>query len=250
MAQPNTRRRILVACDLDDVLASTNEAACHWHNKEYGTSLSLSQSYYYHYWKNPGWGTPRETLNKVQAFYASDAFRELRPIPGAKEHLQALKANGHHIVIVTARGHSQQSMTEEWLRRWYPGVIDSVYYTGEFVKMQENSSQQSAQVTKYSICQSISAAVLIDDNLNHVLTCATSTPQLPCVLFGDYEWNKRVSGSTDALDVLSYDERARAEAGVGWWERDTIQELPQSITRCNDWEETVRIVNEIIAQSK
>jgi len=61
-------------------------------------------------------------------------------------------------------------------------------------------------------------------------------PPVPTVLFGDYEWNKRHSGSTLELDRMSYEERRTLEKEEGWWKRDELHELPLLVRRCTSWE--------------
>lgn len=43
-----------------------------------------------------------------------------RPVPGAKEGLQALKKMGYTLIIITARSESQREGTEEWLAENLP----------------------------------------------------------------------------------------------------------------------------------
>ncbi|KAF9786046.1 hypothetical protein BJ322DRAFT_763891 [Thelephora terrestris] len=51
----------IIACDLDDVLSATNQTVSEFHNDTYGTNMNLSHFFYYYYWRNPGWGSPKET---------------------------------------------------------------------------------------------------------------------------------------------------------------------------------------------
>ena len=95
------------------------------------------------------------------------------------------------------------------------------------------------------VCQSISAVGLVDDNLNHVMACSTGNPSFPTVLFGNYEWNKRRSGSTSKLDQMSYNERLLLEKEVGWWKREDVYELPVLIRRCSRWEKIEEVLNEL-----
>ncbi|KAG9022976.1 hypothetical protein FS837_006060, partial [Tulasnella sp. UAMH 9824] len=69
----------LIAVDMDDVLAMTNENLVEWHNRNHGSDMTLEDCHYFHYWKNPHWGTPEETLNKLKVYHRSDDFRNLKP---------------------------------------------------------------------------------------------------------------------------------------------------------------------------
>ncbi|KAG8695013.1 hypothetical protein FRC08_008118 [Ceratobasidium sp. 394] len=250
----------LIAVDMDDVLCRTNEAVAKWHNAKYNTNISISDFHYYHYWKNPAWGTPTETMRKVKLLAKSDEFWQIPPVDGAIEGVKALKALGYRLEIVTARGTHHQPMTEDWLSKWLPGVIDKVHYTAEFEHNPNvaippppttNSIANAKRVTKADILVMIGARALIDDSLPNAILCA---PVAPVLLFGDYQWNKRPSTDTSAQDRMSYAERERweeteakhraAQKGTEiseadwhqWWERDTLHELPSNITRVSSWE--------------
>ena len=57
------------------------------------------------------------------------------------------------------------------------------------------------------------------------------------MLFGDYEWNKRLSASVSELDLMSYEERLKLEGGqLGWWKREDLHDLPLLIKRCATWD--------------
>ncbi|KAG8736746.1 hypothetical protein FRC12_017471 [Ceratobasidium sp. 428] len=171
--------------------------------------MGISDFHYYHYWKNPGWGTPTETLHKVRLFSGSDEFAKIPPVDGALEGIKALKALGYRLEIVTARSTRHQPMTEDWLSRWLPGLIDKVHYTGEFEHNPNvaippppttDSIANIKKITKADILVAIGARALIDDSLPNALLCA---PVAPVLLFGDYQWNKRPSTDSSAQDRMS-----------------------------------------------
>ncbi|KAH7340400.1 hypothetical protein B0J17DRAFT_715621 [Rhizoctonia solani] len=254
----------LIAVDMDDVLCRTNETAATWHNLHYGTNLTIDDFHYYHYWKNPGWGSPTETLNKVREFSKSEHFLSTPPVQGALEGVKALKDLGYRLEIVTARASKHQHGTEMWLNKYIPGVIDKVHYTGEFehnpnvaVPPPPNGSGNPKKLTKADVLKTIGAKALIDDSLPNALLCAEVVPIL---LFGDYQWNKRPSLDETAKDRMSYIERRRWEQVEAkyraeknqvelkesdwdeWWEQDNLDVLPSGITRANTWTAVVEWV--------
>lgn len=89
----------------------------------------------------------------------------------------------------------------------------------------------------------LGASLLVDDSLENAFDIATSSllrppsvpVQIPCLLFGAYEWNKRLS-SSDKTD--SY-EQVRAKGGdiegLDGLVRD--EDLPEGIRRVSGWEE-------------
>ncbi|QRW14843.1 hypothetical protein RhiLY_13842 [Ceratobasidium sp. AG-Ba] len=250
----------LIAVDMDDVLCCTNEAVAQWHNNHYGTNLTISDFHYYHYWKNPGWGDPSETLDKVKVFSYSDEFERVPPTKGAIEGVKSLKALGYRLEIVTARSTHHRPMTDAWLAQWLPGMIDKVHYTGEFEHNPKvaipppPTADGPKKITKADILAMIGARLLIDDSLPNALLCA---PVAPVLLFGNYQWNKRPSTDSSPQDKMSYAERERweeaeakrraAQTGTEttkddwhkWWEREDLHELPANITRVDSWKSVI-----------
>ncbi|KAJ1310260.1 hypothetical protein OPQ81_007002 [Rhizoctonia solani] len=257
----NHEKLPLIAVDMDDVLCRTNETAAIWHNLHYGTNITIDDFHYYHYWKNPGWGSPTETLNKVREFSKSGHFMNTPPVEGALEGVKALKGLGYRLEIVTARALKHQHGTDRWLDKYLPGVFDKVHYTGEFehnpnvaVPPPPNGSINSKKLTKSDVLKMIGAKALIDDSLPNALLC---TEVVPVLLFGEYQWNQRPSFDETIQDRMSYSERQRWEQvqakhraennGIEvqesdwneWWERDNLYILPQGITRVRTWSEVI-----------
>ncbi|CCO26188.1 Dehydrogenase/reductase SDR family protein 7-like [Rhizoctonia solani AG-1 IB] len=169
--------------------------------------MTIADFHYYHYWKNPGWGTPTETLRKVREFSQSDYFANTPPVEGAIQGVKTLKGLGYRLEIVTARALRHQPTTDTWLEKYLPGVIDKVHYTGEFehspnvaVSPPPNDPNNAKKVTKASILEMIGAKALIDDSLPNALLCSEVVPVL---LFGEYQWNKRPSFDATAQDRMS-----------------------------------------------
>jgi hypothetical protein len=86
---------------------------------------------------------------------------------------------------------------------------------------------------------------MVDDSLDHALSCASVSPALPVLLFGRYEWNKRVSLVSSPEDKQSFSQR-RDQDGTRFWERDDVRELPRNIRRVANWTEVVRAAREMI----
>ena len=60
-------------------------------------------------------------MSKLNEFYQSEFWRNISPIPGAKEALKHLTSEGYSISVVTARGDNQKVVTEEFLEKCFPG---------------------------------------------------------------------------------------------------------------------------------
>ncbi|KAF8758996.1 Enoyl-(Acyl carrier protein) reductase [Rhizoctonia solani] len=185
-----------------------------------------------HYWKNPGWGTPTETLRKVREFAQSDYFINTPPVEGAIEGVKRLKGLGYRLEIVTARARDTSLGRITRIDITHIGVIDKVHYTGEFehnpnaaVPSPPNDSENSKDTTK---------------------------PTRPVLLL------ESINGTRAQLDVtsqdrMSYSERQRWEQVEAkhraekngtelkendwneWWERDNLYILPPRIVRAGSW---------------
>ncbi|KAK0456416.1 hypothetical protein EV421DRAFT_1752347 [Armillaria borealis] len=234
----------VIAVDLDDVLSQTNHAVAEWHNEVYGTRMDVSHFYYYYYWKNPFWGTPKQTFHKVKAFYETPKIFEAEPVPGAREGTLSLKEMGFKLIIVTARAPDTADQSWIWVNKHFPGVFDRIICTGQFKDAHKAGHEVITKLSKAQVCADLNAQILIDDSSENALQCATAIPVATRVLlFGDYEWNKRISGAGDASDDMSFDIRLKSHGGKEFWKEETV-EIPEGapLERVKDWSEVVRWV--------
>ncbi|KAG7098922.1 hypothetical protein E1B28_000818 [Marasmius oreades] len=194
----------VIAIDLDDVLSQTNREICEWHNEVYGTKMELSDFYYFYYWKNPYWGNLQETFSKVKDFYATQRIYDAQPVAGAREGVQALRDMGFRLIIVTARSRDVQEDSWKWVDKWFHGLFDSVVCTGQFTDADTNSREVVTKLSKAEVCDGLNAILLIDDSSENALQVSTASPPIrrtPVLLFGDYEWNSRLTSAADAIDT-------------------------------------------------
>ncbi|KIY65888.1 hypothetical protein CYLTODRAFT_50057 [Cylindrobasidium torrendii FP15055 ss-10] len=237
----------VVACDLDDVLSCTNHVLSEWHNDVYGTNMTVDDFYYYYYWKNPFWGSPKETFEKVAAFYQTSRLFEAKPVAGALEGVQALKELGYRIVIVTARSPDYHTHSWDWLNKHFPNCFERIICTGQFQNASKDGEFREVvtRLSKAEVCADLGAVVLIDDSSENAIQCATAPQAIPVLLFGDYEWNKRICGPSDSAEAMGFDVRLLAEGGKRFWEEDVF-EIPEGVPlrRVNDWPGVVQWLKE------
>src|SRR6202022_792504 len=125
------RSERVIAIDLDDTLSYTNLTFCQWHNDKFGTNMTPDDVHSYYYWKNPGWGTPAETMLKIHEFLHSRA-KSIPPIAGAQRATKRLKEAGYKLVVITARMANIADESVEWLEEHFPGIFDTAYFTSAF----------------------------------------------------------------------------------------------------------------------
>ena len=78
--------------------------------------------------------------------------------------------------------------------------------------------------------------LLIDDSLETALHFGRDANR-PILLFGDYEWNKRI----DTGEPWVFDDKLALEGGKEWWKGDTITLRSEDrIWRARSWEEVLQ----------
>ncbi|KIJ68699.1 hypothetical protein HYDPIDRAFT_82261 [Hydnomerulius pinastri MD-312] len=257
--------KTIIAVDLDDVLSQTNDEVIKWHNDTYeGSKMSLENFYYYYYWKNPYWGPPAETHDKVRRFYETNWITNAQPIDGALKGIRALQAMGYRLIIVTARGETTRPVSEAWVNKHFPECFEKILCTGQFANAQQKPGEphtQSLKLSKAQVCIKEGAKLLIDDSMENALACANyagsadgagDSPRV--LLFGDYQWNKRLSRSEDESDPHTVYETRVREEGTAFLEKDIAlgieaigqanQKRPGGVIRVKDWAAVVEHVRD------
>jgi len=126
----------------------------------------------------------------------------------------------------------------------YTDLFDGIICTGQFEDVIGKPGRELVtKLTKHQVCLDLGAQLLIDDSLENALLCGHHPP-IPVLLFGDYEWNKRQSFSTDHRDDMTFSRRLEAE-GPEFWKTDDLKDVyPDGarLWRVRDWGEAVRWV--------
>ncbi|KIY47070.1 hypothetical protein FISHEDRAFT_46044 [Fistulina hepatica ATCC 64428] len=237
----------VIAVDLDDVLSQTNEDLAKWHNETYDTNMDLSLFYYYYYWKNPYWGTPLQTLEKVTRYYAEERIFQTEPIPGARHGLSILRRMGCRLIVVTARSPEFEARSRVWLQQHFPDIFDNIVCTGQFRNAMSKDADVTAKLSKAEVCAELGARVLIDDSAENALQVvkAKHIQQPYVLLFGDYEWNRRVSFPGDNSESMTFEKRFEASGRKEFWKEETLEaHLPEDalLTRVGKWDDVVQWV--------
>ncbi|KAF9023401.1 hypothetical protein BDZ89DRAFT_1018191 [Hymenopellis radicata] len=205
--------------------------------------MTIDHFYYYYYWKVESLlGTVQETFKKVKAFYETPLIYQSQPVPGSREGIQTLKDMGYRLIIVTARGPDTQDESWEWVNKTFPDCFESIICTGQFKDAHKEGHEVVTKLSKAEVCFDLGARLLIDDSSENAIQCATAHPNATRVLlFGNYEWNQRISSQQDYNDSMSYDIRLLAEHGREFWKAESLQ-IPDGVPleRVRDWAEVVR----------
>lgn len=187
----------IIAVDIDDVLSASAEEFVRFSNSRFGTKLSIHD--YHDDWLQV-WRVdlPEALRRRDEYFRLSD--RELYTIkPDAQASLWLL-AKRFRLIVVTSRVSVLEASTQRWLDRHFPGLFETVHFSGIYDGKRGNINRVSW--TKTELLKRLGAEYLIDDQYKHCAGAADAG--IKGVLFGDYAWNRA----------------------------DT---LPPGVTRCNDW---------------
>lgn len=203
----------------------------------------------------------------MKEFYATNWVESILPIDGAQEGAAALRRLGYRLVIITARNEHVRDASWEWVQRHFPGCFEEIICTGQFALQQrldgvpgvDQANVIPKKLTKAEVCIRIGAKLLIDDSLENTVACAEyvspngdgAAP--PVLLFGDYQWNKRLSLPEDEHDEMAYARRVELRNGDTSFLVGDIRQGEEALARANekrrnfvrrakDWKEVVSYV--------
>lgn len=168
----DSRKRPVVAVDVDEVLGRFVLQLCAFHNGTYGTSLTPENFKCYNF--HEVWGGTREQADsKMRMFFTSSYFLEGnagRGIPVIEGAAEVLRKNSQRfeLHVVTSRQHVIEEHTRAWIDNFYPGIF------GRNIHLGNHYSDQGVVRSKSDLCRSIGAVAIIDDNLNYATECAAA----------------------------------------------------------------------------
>ncbi|WVO16271.1 hypothetical protein L204_103946 [Cryptococcus depauperatus] len=233
----NTR---IIAIDFDDVCTQNMLTIVSEHNKIYGTDLTLDDLETYIFWQNRGWGTHADVARKFKTL--NQLLSQTSPIPGVANALQILHSFGHPIHMVTSRPETDREAVIDWLQKegitigtQSQDTIEAIWFTGSFsfaypelgskgdtesaIEREKNLNRKLKEIWKESIGQGrsglaklrilrqINASLLIDDHHGDIEPMLKADLPIPCILFGEYGWNRSRSGVSSPTELMHYEER-------------------------------------------
>uniref|UniRef100_A0A7S1M5I9 5'-nucleotidase n=1 Tax=Alexandrium catenella TaxID=2925 RepID=A0A7S1M5I9_ALECA len=182
----NEASKIVVALDVDEVLAQYLKAFIAYYNQKRGRNLQVKDFYVYHFWEVTGTDYD-DTMEDIYDFHTTDIFRNIEPVPGSQAAVTALaKLPRVELHIVTSR---QENIAEEtclWLGRHFPGVFKE-----ERIHIGNHYGRSGPRISKSRICTEIGAGLLIDDSWEYCEELAKAgTPAVLFDLDGAYPWSR------------------------------------------------------------
>lgn len=168
----------VVGVDIDEVLAEYAATFCEFHNKRYGTNVSMKEAKAYSFWRNFN-TTDADIRNKMNEFHETEEFKLIPPVPGAKEHLATLPVS--KIIAITVRSNEIESQTKTWLETHFKGKVQAVHFARNI-----HAGEQTNK-TKADYCHEAGVRVMIEDSLENAKDCAQAG--IPTILL-DKPWNQ------------------------------------------------------------
>lgn len=176
-------RPFIIGIDFDDVLIGSADRTTELYNELYGTHLTRDDWY-----DDPSITAPwavdsfSEIVQRVVEVHSMKQFEDVQPIQDAQGVLQALKAAGHTLIIITGRPVSLRSETERLVDKYYKDIVDTLYFTDHF-------SHEGQRVSKADITSRLGLTHFIDDVIQHAND--VSRTGVKTILFShNYKWNQ------------------------------------------------------------
>ena len=149
-----------IAVDVDEVLVPFLFPMAKWR----GLTMPRKEKYSYLY--RDICSIPEgESQKMVRAFYSSQAFKNLKPIPGAHKKLTLLREQTDKIYVVTGRQNIARETTEWWLDKYFPGIFDDLILTNSFTPF---------EIKKVDVCRSLALDTIIDDSIGICTDCISN----------------------------------------------------------------------------
>ena len=177
---------MIIAVDIDEVIAETLPAFLLHYNCKYQTRLAPED------FKTSDWGAnlllaQQQVDNEISEFIHSPFYRRLIPVRDSIEVLTELgEKNSLH--VVTSRWGELRKTTKSWLTAHFPDVFDEIHYA----RTSHANVVQDRATRKSDLCKEIGASIMIEDCPLHAADCAENGIS---VILYDRPWNKNFSDS-------------------------------------------------------
>ena len=181
---------MIIAVDVDDVLADFTDQLIVFYNKTYNTSFKKKDFTSYDFWDIWG-GTKEETIHTMNQFFKSKYFERISPIEGSLHAIRLLEKK-HELIIVTSRYTIVADKTISWLRKHYSDSFKEIHF-----------SYYDKNISKSELCRKLGAQVIIDDAEKNILDCAKIGMT---VLVYDCPWNKHIKTNDKITRVHNWND--------------------------------------------
>lgn len=179
-------RKLTIAVDCDDTLFPTAKYFIDSYNKKFNASVDFEHQHEPDY---DGWGVgDAELLQRLGMLQDAEEYCQIEMYDDAARALNNLRAEGHRLVVITARKEHERPITELMIERDAPGIFDTIEFVGW-------------HGSKHETLRKIGADVLVDDSMHHLNKALEEGALNPgcALLFGDFPWSRTVSDAGSGI---------------------------------------------------
>lgn len=183
-----TSKSLVIAIDIDDVIAETHWSTRTWANQVSGLELDEAAykvpgdywGYYERVWETHGVHDVLKHDDLIQAII--DDQIKVPLLAGASFAIKQLQ-KFHKVILITSRYQSLKTVTRTWVSE----------HIGKDIEIYFAKNNHNDQKTKGEICIEHGASLLIDDNIGHCLDAMNHG--IDAILFGEYGWQHAAPAS-------------------------------------------------------
>jgi len=196
---------VRIGVDIDGVVSDSYPCWLKELNQHFGKKLTVIDDYEMHL----AFEVSREAMNEFFVCNAEHLLITPKPIPGAKEGIEALLRDGHEVIYITARTPEERDVTVRWFKQCgIPHKHEHVLFSGfngklELVKHWEiEAFIEDYQVNAKLIAESGVPVFLLNASYNQ--------EELPPGITRCHSWDEiiegiqAVEGKGEGNDVKSY----------------------------------------------
>lgn len=165
----------IIAVDIDEVLSETLKSMLKKHKYMFNNhKVAWEDLVDYNVWNIESlWLTKNQAIRIFARFQLwSWLFNKIEPVQWAKKNIQRLKEQWYKFYAITARLTVLKPATLLWLNRHFFWCFEKVIFANFFTKWEKKKSD---------ICKEIWAKIIIEDNLDTCIDCASQW--IKCYLF-------------------------------------------------------------------
>lgn len=173
-------KQVIIAVDVDDVLAETAQALIDWSNQQFGSALTLD---HFSEQLTVLWGVDHAEAERRWLLVCDELLPNVRPLTTAAD-INRNRPDNVQLLPLTSRRKAFEAMTDKWVQQHYPGI----FLPAKSADLPWQTDPQTHLLTKAAAVTRHGAVGIIDDQPKHVLAVHSAGGTGIC--YGDYHWNR------------------------------------------------------------
>ena len=182
-----------IGIDIDEVVVEFVKGYLKIYNKKYNQNKSFENIFCYDLWIPLGI-TREEAFAISNRFYDSEDFENISLVDGAGEGIEKLSKK-NKLFFITSRPVKIKEKTEQFFKKNFPYLPLNLIFSGDIWGSQEKK--------KPIICKKLGIEIIIEDNINYALDCA-SVGVFTYLL--DKPWNQNGNLNNNMIRVKNWEE--------------------------------------------